>query len=303
MWWSTTSRTTTWASCSDVDGQRRNEGVSHSFQVTKDALPKVTTRLINHKTYYFMALAYGYNNYEEYDPNTGSGQDVQYKASRKAAVGSIRVYSGTPHKPTPESGGLIQAAAYGDGVTMTRLEGQGNGLNDVALTAESEDALVSSGNGKLSEVTYEGGSGPVSVRVVDPLSVPNAQFELRVLGEAGDLDEGEDVEWVLTNTTMLDTAVTSSDSAKAIVTSDRTIDVLNEQLILQWGLGVTVHQTVYPSGTDVATPSDRPSPSPTLRSRGSWACLTAKASPRTTGSVPARRKATTSRPTSLSTTT
>ena len=74
--------------------------------------------------------------------------------------------------------------------------------------------------------------------------MPNAQFELRVLGEAGDLDEGEDVEWVLTNTTMLDTAVTSSDSAKAIVTSDRTIDVLNEQLILQWGLGVTVHQTV-----------------------------------------------------------
>ena len=230
-----------------------NEGVSHSFQVTKDAFAQGDNALINHKTYYFMALAYGYNNYEEYDPNTGSGQDVQYKASRKAAVGSIRVYSGTPHKPTPESGGLIQAAAYGDGVTLTRLEGQGNGLNDVALTVESEDALVASGNGKLAEVTYAGGSGPVSVRVVDPLSVPNAQFELRVLGEAGDLDEGEDVEWVLTNTTMLDTAVTSSDSAKAIVTSDRTIDVLNEQLILQWGLGVTVHQTVYPSGTDVAT--------------------------------------------------
>ena len=230
-----------------------NEGVSHSFQVTKDAFAQGDNALINHKTYYFMALAYGYNNYEEYDPNTGSGQDVQYKASRKAAVGSIRVYSGTPHKPTPESGGLIQAAAYGDGVTLTRLEGQGNGLNDVALTVESEDALVASGNGKLAEVTYAGGSGPVSVRVVDPLSVPNAQFELRVLGEAGNLDEGEDVEWVLTNTTMLDTATTSSDSAKAIVTSDRTIDVLNEQLILQWGLGVTVHQTVYPSGTDVAT--------------------------------------------------
>ncbi|MEC7476603.1 MAG: T9SS C-terminal target domain-containing protein, partial [Bacteroidota bacterium] len=230
-----------------------NEGVSHSFQVTKDAFAQGDNALINHKTYYFMALAYGYNNYEEYDPNTGSGQDVQYKASRKAAVGSIRVYSGTPHKPTPESGGLIQAAAYGDGVTLTRLEGQGNGLNDVALTVESEAALVASGNGKLAEVTYAGGSGPVSVRVVDPLSVPNAQFELRVLGEAGDLDEGEDVEWVLTNTTMLDTAVTSSDSAKAIVTRDRTIDVLNEQLILQWGLGVTVHQTVYPSGTDVAT--------------------------------------------------
>ena len=231
-----------------------NEGVSHSFQVTKDAFAQGDNALINHKTYYFMALAYGYNNYEDYDPVTLAGQDLQYKASRKAAVGSIRVYSGTPHKPTPESGGLIQSAAYGDGVALTRLEGQGNGLNDVALTLESEEALLASGNGKLAEVTYEGGFGPVSVRVVDPLSVPNAQFELRILGEAGDLDEGEDVEWVLTNTTMLDTAMTSSDSSKAIVTSDRTIDILNEQLILRWGLGVTVHQQVYPSGTDIATP-------------------------------------------------
>ena len=231
-----------------------NEGVSHSFRVTKDVFAQGDNALINHKTYYFMALAYGYNNYEDYDPNTGSGQDVQYKASRKAAVGSIRVYSGTPHKPSPESGGLIQAAAYGDGVTLTRLEGQGNGLNDVALTAESEEALVNSPNGKLSEVTYQGGMGPVSVRVVDPLSVPDAEFELRVLGEAGNLDEGEEVEWVLTNLSMLDTATTASDSAKATVTSDRTIDVLNEQLVLEWGLGVTVHQQVYPSGTDIATP-------------------------------------------------
>ena len=78
----------------------------------------------------------------------------------------------------------------------------------MALTAESEAALVASPNGKLDEVTYQAGKGPVEVRVVDPLSVPNAEFELRVFGEAGDLDEGEDVEWVLTNLTMLDTAVT-----------------------------------------------------------------------------------------------
>jgi len=231
-----------------------NEGVEHSFRVTKDAFAQGDNALVNHKTYYFMALAYGYNNYEEYDPITGSGQDVQYKASRKAAVGSIRVYSGTPHKPTPESGGLIQTAAYGDGVTLRRLEGQGNGLNDLALTPESEEALVNSPNGKLPEVTYQGGMGPVSVRVVDPLSVPDAEFELRVLGEAGSLSTGEDVEWVLTNLSMLDTAKTSSDSARAIVTSDRTIDVLNEQLVLEWGLGVTVHQQVYPSTADVATP-------------------------------------------------
>ena len=42
-----------------------------------------------------MALAYGYNNYQDYSPNTGVGQDLQYKGSRKSAIGSIRVYSGT----------------------------------------------------------------------------------------------------------------------------------------------------------------------------------------------------------------
>jgi hypothetical protein len=231
-----------------------NDGIQHSFQVRTDAFAQGDNRLVNHKTYYFMALAYGYNNYEEYNPVTGSGQDVQYKASRKAAVGSIRVYSGTPHNPAPESGGVIQAANYGDGMAITRVEGMGNGLNDVALTPESEEQLVNSATGKLAEVTYLGGKGPVAVRVVDPLSVPEAEFELRVLGEAGDLDDGIDVEWVLTNLTALDTAMTASDSSKAIVTSDRTIDVLNEQLILEWGLGVTIHQQVYSSGTEVATP-------------------------------------------------
>ena len=136
-----------------------NEGIRHSFQVTTDAFAQGDNALVNHKTYYFMALAYGYNNYADYDVTTGTGQDLQYKASRKAAVGSIRVYSGTPHKPTVESGGIVVAAAYGDGLSLTRLEGMGNALNDVALTPESEAALVASPDGKIGELTYQGGQG------------------------------------------------------------------------------------------------------------------------------------------------
>ena len=219
-----------------------NDGVQHSFRVTTDAFAQGDNRLVNHKTYYFMALAYGYNNYEEYDPITGAGQDVQFKASRKAAVGSIRAYSGIPHKPDVEAGGTIAVAAYGDGMPITRLEGMGNGLNDVALTADSEEALLQSANGKLDSVTYQAGKGPVAVRVVDPLSVPNAEFELRVLGTEGDLEEGTNVNWVLTNLTLL---AAGADSSEAIVASDRTIDLLNEQLILEWGLAVTIQQQVY----------------------------------------------------------
>ena len=219
-----------------------NDGVQHSFRVTTDAFAQGDNRLVNHKTYYFMALAYGYNNYRDFDPNLGTGQDVQFKASRKAAVGSIRAYSGIPHKPDVEAGGTIAVAAYGDGMPITRLEGMGNGLNDVALTADSELALLQSANGKLDAVTYQAGKGPVAVRVVDPLSVPNAEFELRVLGTEGDLEEGTNVNWVLTNLTLLEAG---ADSSEAIVTSDRTIDLLNEQLILEWGLAVTIQQQVY----------------------------------------------------------
>ena len=48
--------------------------------------------------------------------------------------------------------------------------------------------------------------------------------------------------WVLTNLTLLEAG---ADSSEAIVTSDRTIDLLNEQLILEWGLAVTIQQQVY----------------------------------------------------------
>ena len=137
-----------------------NEGIAHSFRVTKDAFAQGDNALVNHKTYYFMALAYGYNNYEEYNPVTGAGQDVQFKASRKAAVGSIRVYSGIPHKPDPESGGLIQSAAYGDGVAMTRLEGKGNGENDVALTPKARLRVASSGQRQACFCDLPSGHGP-----------------------------------------------------------------------------------------------------------------------------------------------
>ena len=145
-----------------------NEGIAHSFRVTNDAFAQGDNRLVNHKTYYFVVLAYGYNNYEEYDPILGAGQDVQYKASRKVAVGSIRTYAGILYNPAPESGGLIQYAEYGDGVEMTRLEGKGNGTNDVELTATSEQDILA--NTIASTVTYQGGMGPVTCAVIDPRS-------------------------------------------------------------------------------------------------------------------------------------
>ena len=224
-----------------VDGD--NEGIFHSLRVTNDAFAQGDNRLVNHKTYYFMVLAYGYNNYEDYDPILGSGQDVQYKASRKAAVGSLRTYAGIPHNPAPESGGTVQYAEYGSGVEMTKLEGKGNGTMDLELTFASEQDILD--NTIASTVTYAAGHGPVDVRVVDPLRVPDADFELRVAGDDADLEDAVDAYWTLTNVTMLNDDDPDNDF-KAVHESSSSIALLNEELLLDWGISVTVHQYAYP---------------------------------------------------------
>jgi len=44
-----------------VDGN--DNGISHSYQLSQDAFATDDVRLVNNKQYYFLALAYAYNNY------------------------------------------------------------------------------------------------------------------------------------------------------------------------------------------------------------------------------------------------
>ena len=225
----------------EADGQ--DEGIFHSMRVTTDAFAQGDNRLVNFKTYYFMVLAYGYNNYRPFNALLGTGQDVQFKASRKAAVGSIRSYSGVPHNPAPESGGMVQNAEYGSGVEITRLEGKGNGRGDLELTFASEQDILD--NTIASTVTYTAGHGPVDIRVVDPIRVPDAEFELRLAGDDADLEDAIDAYWTLTNETMLSDDDPDNDY-KAVHESSTSIALLNEELLLDWGLSVTLHQYAYP---------------------------------------------------------
>ncbi len=221
-----------------------NKGVASSVRVLEDKFAQGDTRLVNFKSYYYIAIAYGYNNYEPYDPGTRSGQAFPYVASRKAAFGSIRRYVGIPHRPDPASGGTIANAGYGDTFEITRLEGQGNGGNALSLKWSENTAIANPSNTgyRKQEITYERGAGPVSVKVVDPLKVPLADFELWVKDDTltpGNLD---DANWYM---------VRLSDGRR--VNSDRIIDMPYEQIIPEWGISVTINQAKY-SG-DFATPA------------------------------------------------
>jgi hypothetical protein len=220
-----------------------DEGIKHSFRITEDAFATGNTTLVNHKTYYFLALAYGYNNYEEYNSTALTGQDEQYKSSRSAAGGSaIRVYTAIPHKPNPEAGGTVSLAQYGDGVEITRWEGRGNGLMDLALTAASEAEIVA--NTFSDAVTYQAGRGPVDIKVVDPLNVTASDFELKLAPDDADLEDAEEAFWTLTNLTMLADSDPSNDD-RAVYNSKRAINVLNEEVLLDWGISITWNQHYY----------------------------------------------------------
>lgn len=174
-----------------VDGA--DKGISNSFLVTDDQFAEGSKKLVNFKTYYFMAVAYAYNNYLTYkpdvapsaiydtatgqikftDPPTGSlnGQKKPFLRGRR----NIKVYSGIPHNPMPEAFGTVQTSGYGNGPKVTRLEGQGNGGNALDFTAASEDSIVRFF--KMRQPTYENGRGPLKIKVVDPLRIVKGDFE------------------------------------------------------------------------------------------------------------------------------
>lgn len=211
-----------------------DDGVVHAIRITEDEFAQGDARLVNFKTYYYIAIAYGYNNYEDYNPAAQTGQAFPYVEGRKGAFGAIRSYSGIPHKPNPQDGGTTQNAQFGDGLPVTRLEGQGNGNLIIELDPATENAIVSGAPWREDELTYRRGFAPIDVRVVDPLKIPNSKFEIGFADSItpGDLD---DAYWWLVNLS----------SPNDTIYSDRTVTLPYEQLFLDWGFSVAIGQAYY----------------------------------------------------------
>ena len=222
-----------------VDGN--NTGIQHSFRVTEDLFAQGDKRLVNFKRYYFIAIAYAYNNFKEYDPNDPlalDGQQKNYIASRKAAIGEIKFVEAIPHNPAPEADGTIQNIAYGSGPLIRRLDGFGNGNQILELTESSMDKVISSGYDD--NPIYDYGQGPINVKVVDPLNVADGYFECIFS------------DYNTTNTNAADTASWTINRYESqggtlieSVSSDVMISTNNEQIIPQWGVSVQILQEPY----------------------------------------------------------
>jgi hypothetical protein len=219
-----------------VSANGADQGIRHSFRFTEDAFATGDDkRLVNHKTYYFMAIAYGYNEFKHYnpmDPASLDGQTQPYIASRKLAGGrGISSFSAIPHNTAPENGGTMANSEYGDMPQITRIEGQGNGGNQLEITAASEAAIVA--NNYSDKITYHAGYGPIQVKVIDPLNVQAGVYTVKFKDTltTGNLT---DAFWTL--------YLPTGDS----VSSDQTIAIENEQIFLDQGLSVTIQQVSEP---------------------------------------------------------
>jgi hypothetical protein len=221
----------------------KDSGIAHSFMVTEDKFATGSDKsFINYHNYYFVAIAYAYNNFASFDPkNPVTTQDVPYLGSAHGAGGTnISVVVATPN-PSNGAMGTVLNADYGSGVVVTRVEGIGNGGNDVELDAASELTAVNSN--KVDRATYKVGKAPIEVRVVDPVKVPAFNWTLQITDTARSGNVTNTAKWKLTGTDGVTTSVIFSESD---------ISNLNEQIAEDYGLSISVQQVPAPGTNPTA---------------------------------------------------
>ncbi len=251
-----------------VEVEGGDEGISHSFVITEDAFATGDKRLVNHKQYYYTAVAYAYNEYLPYDPedvNGKLGQKTPYLAGRK----NIKVYTGIPHIPLYSERTTSSNAQYGDGVEITRLEGQGNDGVIIDLSEETiEDILSRQPAGAVVdgdtvkfgdpeyplayEAKYVKGKGPISIKVVDPLNLKQGKYKLMfdslfieknfdVTGTEGLVAGGDTASYVSGTWKLIDM------STNEVVPGEVPIHDQNEQLFPDLGFSITM-KSIYEPG-------------------------------------------------------
>lgn len=234
----------------EVDGG--DNGIQHSFELTQDAFATDDVRLVNNKQYYYLALAYAYNNYLPFglDYPNSQGQTHPYLSGRK----NIKVSTAMPHLPV---NGTLTNSEYGDSPQITRIAGYGNGGMSLELSEETiEEILSKPPAGPDNQYgspdypiaynpKYKINAGPLNVKVIDPLSVVDADFTwwmdtlVRVT-----LDEMTGDAAVVGDTTskLVGNWTLRNNSTGEVIKSDTTILDDYEQLFIDLGLSINIKQ-------------------------------------------------------------
>ena len=137
-----------------------DNGIFRTLSVTEDAFAEQDKQLVNNKTYYYMVIAYGYNEAEDLrneSPLVLERTGTPYIQGRR----NVLSYTAIPHIPV----GNVINSSYGDEFEVTKVEGTGNSGNNLELSSGGESELLA---GADTDVNYRPGFGPLSVKVFDP---------------------------------------------------------------------------------------------------------------------------------------
>jgi len=203
--------------------QGADQGIRHTFNILEDQFGSDDRRLVNHRKYYYTAVAYGYNNYELFDPRDVVGQRTPYLEGRL----NIQTYAPIPRPITFAN----LNSFYGEGATITGLGGVGAGGNELDITDETREAIVA--NGSVSEIDYLPGAAPIEVKVFDPLRVKNGSYILEFSDKGDGQELRPDARW----------RMYPENDPDDVTVSDRTIAIAYEQIISGRGFSVRIGQT------------------------------------------------------------
>lgn len=235
-----------------------DNGIQHSFQITYDAFATGNSReLVNYKEYYYVAIAYSYNNFDPYNPVEDAAlgkQTKPYLAGRK----NIKVYTGIPRSSDALNGGTQINSGYGDIPSITFVEGTGNGNNFIDLSEEAVNEILSKTEApfEASSLVYKKNHGPVEVKIIDPINAIDADYTLRLLPDSvnqtfGYFNLSDSTNAVLSTGLILDTKWELSweeDGQPQSVISNSWIRYKDEMLLPEIGLSITLHQIDFPGG-------------------------------------------------------
>ncbi len=247
-----------------VDGA--DAGIRRSFRIREDLFATGNTTLINHKTYFFTAVAYAHN---YYTTGTVSSEDtecgqVPILQEQKSPFLQGRknqfIYSAIPHKPEGADAGTILNSEYGDLLNVTRIDGSGNGGFNLELTDSSISAILASPDHVFDKVVYKGGNAPIQVQIVDPMLARAQSFRLYFPDTVyyntptDTFSVGYAVDTVYNRFTAPSSrwmVVTSPDDS--VYYADRGLEQLNEQLILDYGISISLQQVANVGDTSQNT--------------------------------------------------
>ncbi|MEY4876833.1 MAG: hypothetical protein RL708_1982 [Bacteroidota bacterium] len=221
-----------------------DEGITHTFQIKTDKFASGDDQfLVNFKSYYFLVVAYGYNNYKDYSDADPSSQSTPYIRGNA----NVYSYTGIPHIITPQHGGTVLHSKFGDQPFITRVEGYGNGYNFTNLAQSTINEILNNVN--VDKLKYDSLGGPINVRIFDPVRVPKDSFEVSIIDSSKYWINGA---WDSSTPTAPKDSVRKFAYWKIVNISsgetrysEKDISSGYDQLFQDWGFSVNIEQSVF----------------------------------------------------------